>query len=72
MAAPLAVGVAFALTTDGAAMVVLGMLAVVATSVLTLLILRPFAAADADMIDRLDMPMFLKRPLLRAVAALSR
>src|SRR5207248_2666447 len=58
---PAAVGVAGALSLHGPFAPVLGLAAVVASSLIVLRWARPFTSGDVDMIEKLDMPASLKK-----------
>jgi O-antigen/teichoic acid export membrane protein len=70
--APLAPGVAAGLAAPGSPWSLVGTLGAAATAVLVLLVLRPFAAEDAAVLDALDMPTPVRRRLVRAYAFLGR
>jgi O-antigen/teichoic acid export membrane protein len=71
--APLAVGVSLAIVLpDSALAVASAMLAALAVSVAVVFVLRPFEAADAEIIGRLDIPGPIKSRVLRGLALVSR
>jgi O-antigen/teichoic acid export membrane protein len=64
---PAAVGVAGALALHGPVAPVLGLAAVVASSLIVLGWARPFTAGDVDMIEKLDIPAPLKKVVVNVL-----
>jgi O-antigen/teichoic acid export membrane protein len=68
VATPVVAGLVPALTLDGAAAVGAGVAAVAASAAVIQILIRPFAAEDANLVAALDIPGPVKRIVLRALA----
>jgi O-antigen/teichoic acid export membrane protein len=70
--APCLAGIAPAVLLRGTPAVLLGVWAAASSSLLMLLLLKPFGSGDAELIQMLRMPTFMKRLALRSLALASR